>query len=80
MTGRYWRVFVCISYIESRWELGVSNGGSYGPWEINVPSHAWASPWLLTHSWLYSARAAWRVSGHGSYWQPFEPDAANCGA
>lgn len=72
---------MCIARIESRWELSPPlNPPNYGPWQINTIAHPWASAWKLTHSWLYSARAAWRISVHGTYWQPFQPDASNCGA
>ena len=60
-----WRVAWCISYYESRHLLGARNGANLGPWQINVAAHPWASPYLLTHSWRYSARVAYRISNGG---------------
>jgi hypothetical protein len=74
--GHGWQaqLMLCVAYTESRYELGVSNGSSYGPWEINVAAWPWANPWKLTHSWRYSAKAAWRVSAHGTNFHPWTPD------
>ena len=69
--GPRWRVAWCISYYESRHYLHARNGANLGPWQINVAAHPWASPWLLTHSWWYSARAAYRISDGGRNWQPW---------
>jgi len=62
------RVAWCISYYESRHLLSARNGANLGPWQINVQAHPWADPYRLTHSWLYSARAASRISAHGADW------------
>jgi len=59
----------CISYFESRHRLDARNGSNLGPWQINVAAHPWADPWRLTHSWRYSARAAFRISDGGRNWQ-----------
>jgi len=66
--GARWRVAWCISYYESRHVLGARNGANLGPWQINVTAHPWASPYLLTHSWRYSARVAYRISNGGRDW------------
>jgi hypothetical protein len=66
--GPRWRVAVCVAYEESRWELGATNVANLGPWQINTVAHPWADRWRLTHSWLYSARAAYRISDGGRQW------------
>lgn len=64
--GPYWRVGVCIAYRESRFELGVSSGTSWGPWQIyrSKTVHSWLNTYRVTHSWRYAARAAHRVAWH----------------
>jgi hypothetical protein len=59
---------MCIARYESRWTLRARNGVNLGPWQINVAAHPWVRPWLLTHSWLYSARVAYRISDGGRDW------------
>lgn len=66
--GRRWRTAACIAWYESRDELAATNGANRGPWQIDVDAHPWVKPWLLTHSWLYSARAARRISDDGRDW------------
>lgn len=69
--GPHWRTAWCISFYESRHELAARNGPNLGPWQINVAAHSWASAYWLTHSWLYSARAAYRISHGGRDWGPW---------
>jgi hypothetical protein len=69
--GRRWRVASCIAWHESRDTLGATNGANLGPWQISVTAHPWVKPWLLTHSWLYSARIAYRISRGGTDWRPW---------
>jgi hypothetical protein len=66
--GARWRTAWCISLYESHHYLHARNGANLGPWQVNVPAHPWADPWRLTHSWWYSARAAYRISGAGRDW------------
>ena len=68
----------CIAYYESRHQLHARNGANLGPWQINTTAHPWVHPWLLTHSWRYSARVAYRISRHGTDWQPWTT-ASRCG-
>ena len=62
---------MCIARYESGWQLTATNGANLGPWQINVAAHPWASSYWLTHSWLYSARIAYRISRHGYDWSPW---------
>ena len=55
---------LCVAYTESRWELGVSSGSSYGPWQVDPAYHPWADPYRLTHSWAYNAWAIRRIAWH----------------
>src|SRR5690348_3427746 len=71
-------VAVCIARYESRFVLSARNGSNLGPWQINVSAHPWANPWLLTHSWRYSARVAYRISDGGRNWSPWTTHAL-CG-
>lgn len=66
--GPRWRIAWCISFYESRHYLHARNGVNLGPWQISTTAHPWVNPWLLTHSWRYSARAAWRISEGGRSW------------
>lgn len=78
LPSRFRPLMLCVSYTESRWELGVSNGANYGPFQINVAAHPWADPWKLTHSWRYNAWAVRRIAWHpdGRYYDfaPWRPD------
>ena len=69
---------MCIARYESRWTLRARNGVNLGPWQINVTAHPWVSPWRLTHSWLYSARVAYSISGGGRDWSAWTTHAL-CG-
>ena len=66
--GKRWRKAACISWHESRDELGARNGANLGPYQINVIAHPWANRYRLTHSWRYSARVAYRISSGGRDW------------
>lgn len=68
MFGSRWRVAWCIAYAESRRTLSARNGANLGPWQINVTAHPWVNPWKLTHSWIYSAKVAYRISSGGTDW------------
>ena len=76
--GPRWRVAWCISRYESGHRLWARNGVNLGPWQINVAAHPWANAYLLTHSWWYSARAAYRISDGGRNWAPWTTDSM-CG-
>jgi hypothetical protein len=69
--GARWRTAWCVSFYESRHTLGARNGANLGPWQINVYWHPWANGYRLTHSWLYSARVAYRISRRGTSWGPW---------
>ena len=66
--GQRARVAWCVSYYESRHTLTARNGVNLGPWQISVYWHPWANAYRLTHSWIYSARAAYRISSGGRDW------------
>ena len=66
--GPRWKQAVCIAHYESRFTLRARNGPNFGPWQINVTAHPWVNPWKLTHSWIYSAKVAYRISHGGTYW------------
>ena len=76
--GSRWRAAMCIARYESGYELAATNGVNLGPWQINVPAHPWVHPWLLTHSWRYSARVAYRISDGGRNWTAWTT-AYHCG-
>jgi hypothetical protein len=80
--GPRWRSAWCVTYYESRHTLSARNGSILGPWQISVRAHPWADPWRLTHSWWYSARAAYRISDGGRDWYTgwikFVPQEAAC--
>jgi hypothetical protein len=65
---------LCIAYTESRYELAATNGVNVGPWQVNLQAHSWVRPWLIRHSWRYAAAVSWRLSGHGTNFQPWRPD------
>ena len=73
---------MCIARYESRWTLRARNGANLGPWQINVVAHPWVRPWMLTHSWAYAARVAYRLSAGGTDWYTawikFVPQEAVC--
>jgi hypothetical protein len=66
--GGRWKSAVCIARQESRFTLRARNGVNLGPWQINATAHPWVNRWLLTHSWWYSARVAYRISAGGADW------------
>jgi hypothetical protein len=76
--GRRWRAAWCISFYESHHYLSARNGANLGPWQVNVTAHPWADAYRLTHSWLYSARAAYRISRGGRDWSAWTT-ASLCG-
>ena len=78
MFGARWSTAWCIAYDESRRTLVARNGSNLGPWQINVTAHPWVKPWLLTHSWIYSAKVAYRISHGGTDWSAW-PTASLCG-
>jgi hypothetical protein len=43
-----------------------------------VAAHPWVKPWLLTHSWRYSAAVAYRISARGADWSAWTT-ASPCG-
>ena len=69
--GSRWRVAACIAFYESTDGARLYNGSNLGPWQINVEAHPWANPRLLVANWLYSARAAFRISDGGRDWSPW---------
>lgn len=69
---------MCIARYESHWTLRARNGKNLGPWQINTDAHPWAKPWLLRHSWGYSAAVAYRISAAGSDWSAWTT-ASSCG-
>jgi len=69
--GRRAKVAWCISYYESRHTLTARNGANLGPWQINVSAHPWVNSRLLTRSWRYNARVAYRISDGGTDWSPW---------
>ena len=69
--GARWGTAWCIAYYESRHRLAARNGVNLGPWQINTTAHPWTNGYLLTHSWRYSARVAYRISHHGTNWTPW---------
>ena len=73
-----WRKAWCVAYYESRHTLSARNGPNLGPFQINIVAHPWANPWRLTHSWLYSARVAYRISSGGRDWSAWTT-ASLCG-
>jgi len=76
--GPRWRVAACIAHYESTDGAHLYNGPNLGPWQINVAAHPWVDRGRVVSDWLYSARVAWRISSHGTDWQPWSTH-RNCG-
>lgn len=67
--GWRWRTATCVTWNESNDELDPRhNNRSRGPFQVDPVAHPWVRSWWLTHSWLYSARVAFRISHGGRDW------------
>lgn len=66
--GPRWRVAACIAHRESTDGAFLVNGSMLGPWQIDASAHAWVNRWRLVNDWVYSARAAYRISDGGRDW------------
>lgn len=69
--GARWRTASCIAHYESTDGAYLYNGTNVGPWQIDVSAHKWADASRLASDWLYSARAAYRISKRGTDWHPW---------
>lgn len=76
--GSRWRVAACIAHYESTDGAHLTNGVSYGPWQIDPYYHRWVNTRRLVYDWWYSARVAWIISNHGRDWHQWNTH-ADCG-
>jgi len=76
--GTRWRVAACIAHYESTDGAHLFNGVNLGPWQINVDAHPWVDRRRVVWDWLYSARAAFRISRGGTDWSAWGTH-ADCG-